>query len=271
MSQKDAYILGRADAELMRLRRQIAELAPDSEAHLDRIGITPGQRVVDLGCGPGGVLELLNRRVGPEGAVLGVERSPRFAELARGFVVDRGLGQTEVIEADAYDTGLPRGSFDGAHMRLVLVNVPEPERMAREMVALVRPGGWVASFEADYMSHFCDPPHPAWDRLLAAHAARAEALGIDLHVGRRTHRMFAEAGVTDIQTDAVVHVYPHGHARRPILLDFVANARDELTEGGFATAEQLDADLSALERHLTDPGVLVVSHLFFRLSGRVPR
>src|SRR5262245_30366457 len=68
--------------------------------------------------------------------------------------------QVVVREGDAYDTGLPRASFGGAHMRLVLINVPEPERIVSEMVSLVRPGGWVASFETDLLSLVCDPPNP---------------------------------------------------------------------------------------------------------------
>ncbi len=50
-----------------------------------------------------------------------------------------GLTQVEVREGDAYDTGLPRGSFDGGQMRLVLVNVPKAELIVRELVSLVRP------------------------------------------------------------------------------------------------------------------------------------
>jgi tRNA A58 N-methylase Trm61 len=147
VTQSDHYLLGRGEGEEARLKRQIADLAPDSDAQLDKIGIKPGERVVDLGCGPGGVLHLLGKRVGPTGSVLGIERSGHFAGLARRFVADHALPQVEIREGDAYDTGLPRASFDGAHMRLVLVNVPEPERIVREMVSLVRPGGWVASFE----------------------------------------------------------------------------------------------------------------------------
>jgi ubiquinone/menaquinone biosynthesis C-methylase UbiE len=91
-----------------------------------------------------------------------------------------GLTQVEVREGDAYDTGLPRASFDGAHMRLVLVNVPKPEVIVREMIALVRPGGWVASFEADVFSRVIDPPSPEFDRLQAAYAAYARSQDIDL-------------------------------------------------------------------------------------------
>lgn len=271
MTRQDHYLLGRDEAEAVRLKRQIVDLAADSDAQLEQIGIRTGERVVDLGCGPGGVLHLLGKRVGPTGSVLGIERSAQFVEQARRFVGNHAMPQVEVREGDAYDTQLPRASFDGAHMRLVLVNVPEPERIVAEMVALVRPGGWIASFEADYLTHLCDPPLPAWTQLLDAYTAYSAAQGIDLFIGRRTHRLFRAAGVTDLCVDAVVHVYPPGHDRRPILRDFIGNVRDQLIDGGFIARADLERDVAALERHLSDPEALVASHLFFRVSGRIPR
>jgi SAM-dependent methyltransferase len=270
MTDSDQYLLGRSEEEAARLQRQIANLAPDSDLQFERIGVKPGEHVIDLGCGPGGVLHLLGKRVGPNGRVLGIERSAHFVGLARRFVADHALPQVEVREGDAYATGLPRASFDGAHMRLVLVNVPEPQRIVREMVSLVRPGGWIASFEADFIGHVCDPPLPAWTRLLDAYTAYSEAQGIDLFIGRRIPRLFHDAGVEDIRTDAVIHVYPPGHDRRPILRDFINNVRDKLIGGGFIGGVELEDDMAELEHHLADPAVLVTSHTFFRLNGRVP-
>jgi SAM-dependent methyltransferase len=264
--KQDNYLLGRGKSEEARLRRQIANLAPDSDAQFEKIGIRQGERIVDLGCGPGGVLHLLAKRVGPTGSVLGIERSAHFVDIARRFATELALPQVEVREGDAYDTGLPRASFDGAHMRLVLVNVPKPELIVKEMVSLVRPGGWVASFEADYSAHICDPPSPAWTRLLEAYTAYSAAQGI----GRRTHRLFRDAGVVDIAVDPVLHTYPAGHDRRPILRDFINNVRDKLIEGNFIGRDELELNMAALDEHLSNPDVLVVSHLFFRLSGRVP-
>jgi SAM-dependent methyltransferase len=215
-------------------------------------------------------LHLLGKRVGPSGTVLGIERSPHFVELARAFVASHALGQVDVREGDAYSTGLPRASYDGAHMRLVLVNVPEPERIVREMVSLVRPGGWIASFEADYVAHICDPTIPAWSRLLDAYTAYSAAQGIDLFIGRRVHRLLRAAGVEDMRTDAVIHVYPPGHDRRPILYDFINNVRHQLVDGEYIERAVLENDLSELAAHLANPNVLVTSHVFFRSIGRVP-
>jgi hypothetical protein len=75
--------------------------------------------------------------------------------------------------------------------------------------------------------------------------------------------------VVDINVDAVVHVYPPGHDRRPILRDFINNVRDKLVSGGFIGREEIEKDMAALERHLSNPEVLVTSHTFFRLNGRL--
>ncbi len=270
MTKPDSYLLGRDDAEMARLKRQITNLASESEAQLDRIKIKQGERVVDLGCGPGGALHLLAERVGATGSVLGIDRSRDFVEQARRFIADRGLSQVKVREGDAYQTGLPRASFDGAHMRLLLVNVPEPERIVREMVSLVRPGGWVSSFEADYLPHCCDPALPAWTRLLDAYSAFAKAQGIDLSVGRRLHRLFRDVGVMSIVVDAVVHVFPPDHERRWFPRSFAKNVRDRLIDAGFMTRPEFERDMAALENHLARSDVQVTSNIFFRLTGRLP-
>ena len=60
--------------------------------------------------------------------------------MARQMTRDLGLENVEVRCGDARSTGLPHGSFDLATARLVLVNVPKPEQIVAEAVALVRAG-----------------------------------------------------------------------------------------------------------------------------------
>jgi len=270
MTDTDPYLLGHSAEEEQRLRRQVRELEPEARSLLDRLDPRPGSTAVDLGCGLEGILGLLAERVGPHGRVIGVEKDPHFAALARRFVAERGAENVEVIERDARATGLPRASFDVVHARLVLCNVPEPERIVEEMVALARPGGMVASHEADYLAHLCDPPSRAWTRLFEAFEAYSRANGIDLFVGRRTHRMLRSAGIADVRVHPVIHVYPPGHGRRTIFRDFVRNIRDRLHESGLIGAREVDGLLDDLRHDLEDPDRLVVSHLFFQVWGRKP-
>lgn len=159
------YALGSSQGESARLQRQAEELAADSAALLDRVGLRPGQSAIDLGCGPRGVLDMLAGRVAPAGRVVGLDSDPAHAAMAAEFAAGRGLGGVEVVTADARSTGLPPGSFDLVHARTLLVNLPDPGEVAAEMMRLARLGGWVVSMEPDTEHALCYPPHPAFDRL----------------------------------------------------------------------------------------------------------
>src|SRR5215471_20035202 len=124
------YTLGSSEGETSRLQRQADELAPDNSALLDRVGLRPGQGVIDLGCGPRGILDMLAGRVSPGGRVVGLDADPVHAEMAAEFAAGCGLPDVEIITADAGSTGLAPGSFDVVHARTLLVNIPEPADVA---------------------------------------------------------------------------------------------------------------------------------------------
>jgi ubiquinone/menaquinone biosynthesis C-methylase UbiE len=86
-------------------------------------------------------LDLLADRVGSQGRVVGLDADPSLVAMARELVADRALGNVEILVGDARHTGLDSGSFDVVHARTLLINVPEPEQVVREMVRLAKPGG----------------------------------------------------------------------------------------------------------------------------------
>src|SRR5207248_8228773 len=113
-----AYIFGSTLTEQQRLVAQAQELEHQARWLLDHIGIQRGWRVIDVGCGPIGILDLLSERVGPPGGVVGLENVLRFAEMAGNEIARRGLTNVEVVQADALSSGLQRNSCDFAHARL---------------------------------------------------------------------------------------------------------------------------------------------------------
>lgn len=270
MSEPDPYFLGYRQAEQDRLERQAHELGHESAWLFDQIGLRDGSQVVEIGCGPRGCLGLLSERIGATGRVVGLERSAEEVERARRFISDARLTNVEVLHADARHTGLPEGSFDLATARLVLVNVPQPELLVREMVRLVRPGGVVALHEADSTTQRCDPPLPAQTRLLQLLNTFAAMNGIDRAIGPRVPRMLREAGLVDIRVNPLVHVYPLGHGRRMMLLEFVENAQSRILDSNVIGEVELHELTAALKRHLEDPDTLVLSSLYLQVWGRRP-
>ena len=84
------YVLGHAPQELARLERQAAISSGPRMALLERCGIAPGQRVLDLGCGAGDVTLLVSDFVGPTGHVIGVDRASEAVASARGRAAAMG-------------------------------------------------------------------------------------------------------------------------------------------------------------------------------------
>ena len=82
LSMSVPYQLGGTLTEQQRLIAQAQGLQPHARSMLDRIAIGPGSKVVDFGCGPLGILDLLSERVGSAGVVVGIEREHRFADMA---------------------------------------------------------------------------------------------------------------------------------------------------------------------------------------------
>lgn len=264
------YALGSSPGESARLQRQADELAADSAALLDKVGLRPGQSAIDLGCGPRGIVDLLAERVSPGGRVVGLDADPVHTAMAAEFAARQRLSGVEVMTADARNTGLPSDSFDLVHARTLLVNLPEPVLVAAEMVRLARPGGWVASMEPDVEYPLCYPPHPDFGRLGEIFRMVFSRNGADIGMGRRVPELFRLVGLADVAVEARVQMYPPGNSRRTVRLDLVRAMRPRIIEMGIATEADLDELDAALRPHFTDPHTIVVSGLLFLTWGRKP-
>ena len=130
MAAGDRYVLGYRQAEQERLQRQAEQLSDEAGRLFDQIGISDGARILEIGCGPRGCLDLLSARVGASGRVVGVEISADAVALVQTFLTERGLHNVEVIAGDARSTGLPEGSFDLVTARLVVCSNQNPRRLS---------------------------------------------------------------------------------------------------------------------------------------------
>ena len=269
----DVYALGADTDETARLRRQSEELRPEARALLARLGglgLRPGQTALDLGCGPRGILDLLAEAVGPDGRVVGLDADQAHVTAARQYAFSLGLANVEVLAGDARHTGLRAGSFDLVHTRTLLVTIPEPAEVVAEMVRLARPGGLVASQEADAEFSICYPPLSEWDRLLSLFRASFPRAGADLRLGRRLTELFREAGLTDIGATVYASSYPAGHSRRTVIPDLVRSLHPVILALGLADERELADVDAAVRAHLADPRTLMMPHLLVTAWGRKP-
>ena len=130
-----------ADA-YMRFMGQYSE--PLAPRFADLAGIHDGQRVLDVGCGPGALTAELVNRVGAA-SVSAVEPSASFAAAVR-----QRLPGVEVRESAAEQLPFPDGTFDAALAQLVIHFMADPVQGLREMRRVTSPGGTVAACVWDH-------------------------------------------------------------------------------------------------------------------------
>lgn len=122
---------------------------------LDRLGIRPGERVLELGPGPGIFTVDAAQRVGPEGRLIAVDIQPKMIAQVEKRIQDAGLTNVETHVADAYHLPLEDASVDRAFLVTVLPEVPDQSRALAELRRVIKVGGLLSITE-----EFADPDYP---------------------------------------------------------------------------------------------------------------
>ena len=108
---------------------------------LDAAGLEPGQKVLEVGCGPGFFTIPASRIVGEKGSVCALDISPLAVERVRQKIEKAGATNVETILADAAQTDLPAQSFDLAFVFGIAHPVGEMESILIELHWLLKPAG----------------------------------------------------------------------------------------------------------------------------------
>lgn len=140
------YSLGHSDAELERLVWQAGVLRPYTERLLRLAGIEPAMRVLNVGCGAGGVTMRLAELVGPSGSVTGVDRGAEPLALAARRAEPAGLSSIRFHQAAVEDFTAAE-TFDAVVGRYVVIHQADPVGFLRAAGRHVAPGGILAFHE----------------------------------------------------------------------------------------------------------------------------
>jgi arsenite methyltransferase len=229
----------------------------------EAVAARPGDRVLDIGCGPGFYVRELLEQVGPDGAVVGIDGSASMLALA----AQRSEGSTNVEfhEADATALPIADASFDAALSVQVLEYVGDIRTALTEIHRALVPGGRVVIWDVDWSTISMRTAEPermrrmldAWDEHLT-HVSLPRTLTAELR----------KAGFDDVAM--------HGYA-------FATNELSADTYGGFLVPflERFVTDREAVagdearawadeQRELAARGEFYFSVTQFRFSGTRP-
>jgi ubiquinone/menaquinone biosynthesis C-methylase UbiE len=163
--------------------------------------LAPGAHCLDVGCGAGPELGWLAQRVGPEGSVVGLDRSRQLLDAAAARHDDAVI---TLVCGDAVALPFPDDRFDGVRADRTLQHVDDPVTALSELVRVTRPGGRVVISEFRWGLVAPDLDRSVTDRVL--HAMTPEEDRREW-IGHRLGGLAADAGLRDVeavtQTDEV--------------------------------------------------------------------
>lgn len=118
-----------------------------TEITLQRMGLQPGQRVLEIGPGPGRLLIPAARRVLPNGEVVGIDIQPGMVERLRARAHRAGVTNLQAVLGDATQPIVPPASFDIAFLVTTLGEIPDREAVLTQCFRALKPGGILAITE----------------------------------------------------------------------------------------------------------------------------
>lgn len=188
----DRYTHGHHESVLRSHRWRTAENS--ARYLLDEL--EPGQRVLDVGCGPGTISLDLARLVAP-GEVVGIDADPGVVATAEGARVDADVANASFAVGDVYALDHPDASFDVVHAHQVLQHLTDPVGALVEMRRVLRPGGLLAVRDSDYGAFTWYPLDPRLDRWIDLYHEVTQANRAEADAGRFLRSWVRAAGFVD--------------------------------------------------------------------------
>jgi ubiquinone/menaquinone biosynthesis C-methylase UbiE len=171
------------------------------------LGLNPGDRVLDAGCGTGDDALALASLVVPDGWVVGIDASMTMVEEARRRASSSGL-PFEFQSGDAHHLDFAEGSFDAARADRVFQHLDDPEQALSELIRVTRPGGRIVLADTDWGTLAIDGPDPETTRSVLT----TIAAGIrNPWIGRQLYGLCRRAGLAEVAVFAGTAVITDYH------------------------------------------------------------
>jgi SAM-dependent methyltransferase len=252
------YVLDhRLGGERARLALMSRLLDPMHRRRIEALGVGPGARALEVGCGNGSISAWLAERVGPRGHVVAFD-----LDLS---LVDVRAPSLELRQGDIVAGPVDPGGFDLVTARAVLHHVTDVEAAIRNLVAGLAPGGSILLIEPDFLPVSMAEPAEVrafWDGWLAW----SRDQGIDYHVGRSLAPRLAAAGLKQVAGTAETAVYNGGSAWADYWTQTVVELRDRLVDSAKVDDQLIDRFLA----HCADPRWWTQTIAFTAVHARAP-
>jgi ubiquinone/menaquinone biosynthesis C-methylase UbiE len=270
---QDKYVHAGKLEEVVRLEAQAKAFGRLLEKEFEIVGLKPGMKVLDAGCGTGAVTRKMAAKVSP-GEVYGIDNDSLFISEAKKLAINEGIRNIGFELGDVDDLKHYDGTFDVSYCRLVLMHVKNPVKTVIELKKATKKGGIVAVSDNDDGGMIVYPEMPKVIDMWAKYSRSAKARGEDRYIGRQLFSIFSQAGLGPI----TIYPFPiHATQQNPETLKMLVSVpvqiaelgKESLMKEGLMTAEYYAEAMKEVQTLLAHPGAFAMG-LTFLAVGKVP-
>lgn len=241
-ASENRYILPHTlTGERQRLALMSELLDPLHRTFLEKLGLRPGWRCLEIGCGNGSVSRWLASKVAPNGHVVATDLDLRY-------VGDLRAPNLKVQQLDILKDRVEAGAYDLVTARAVLHHVKSPKKALQHMSAFLKPGGVLLSIEPDFLPATAASPE-ALRAFWQAWLQWSESAGVDYFVGRKMPGLLSAAGLNNVGAEGTTALYRGKSPWAEYWLETIKELQPRLIESGYMTAPLL----SRFKRLYSDP------------------
>ena len=219
-------------------------LGPATDLMLDMAKIEKGHRILDIAAGAGEQSITAADRVGPEGYVLATDLAPKILEFALELAADRGLHNIGTKEMDGENLTEPDNSFDMVMSRVGLIFFPDQQKALKEMLRVLKPGGYVAAIvyaTADKNQFFSTPVSIIRRRAQLPPPLAGQPGPFSLGAEGALDSVFAQAGFINVHSETVDAPVKMAKAKDCVRFEYESFAALHQMLGGLSDEEKAAA------------------------------
>jgi len=270
---QDKYVHAGKLEEAVRLEAQAKAFGRVLDKELEILGLKPGMKVLDAGCGTGAVARKMAVKVSP-GEVCGVDIDSLFINEAKKLATKEGIKNVKFELGDVDNLNYNTGIFDVSYCRLVLMHVKNPAKTVTELKRVTKKGGFVAASDNDDGGVITYPEIPKVLDVWSRYGQLAKTRGEDRYIGRQLFSIFSQAGLSSIS----IYPFPtHASQQTPEMLKMLVSVplqiielnKEDLMRKGLMTTEDYTQGMKELQMFLNHPGAFAMG-LSFLAVGKVP-
>ena len=232
----------------------------------EQMHIQPGQKVLDVGCGPGTDTIPLARQVSPSGQIIGVDYDEKMIVEAKQRSQKAGVSSWVIHKcANANELPFESDYFDACRAERLFEHLLDPAKALSEMVRVTKSSGWIVVLDSDWGTFSMDANEIETERRLVRFFSEHSVN--NGYSGRQLYRLFKQHGLADISIQLCGVTFTDYPFTRQLV--FIDKSEREALAQGIITVQELERLYDFWEQANTD-GDFFASVSMILVSGRKP-